>query len=477
MITYGSICSGIEAATVAWHPLGWKPLWFAQFDPEHDYERGPDFPSAVLDHHYPDVPNCGSMLLYPSLVREGILPAPDVLVGGTPCQGWSTAGARKGLADERGQLMLHFIELANAVDEVRIARDQEPCIILWENVPGVLNSHDNGFGHLLAGLAGDDEPLEPGPRPDDGKSAYFWRWKKDTGVHAPKWPHAGAAVGPKRAVSWRVLDAQYADLAQRRERVFVVASARKGFDPGAVLLECEGVRRDSPPQRPSREDVAGTLAGGARKRGGYSTDDIPLVRTINDRDVSPTIDANVDKKWGSDQWVNGGMGVIDEAFGQNRQSGPVDVSHALSAHAGPHGRLDFESETFLVRDVFTGDGETADPISASEHKTYTHEGKTGVRMHNVVEHPAATLCAGDGGISGKDCPEGRVVPDHHRVRRLMPIECERLQGFPDGYTAIPWKGKALEDCPDGPRYKALGNSMAVTIMRWIGERIERELGT
>lgn len=246
-MNYLSMCSGIEAASVAWEWLGWKPIGFAEI------ER---YPSAVLAYHYPSVPNYGDMrgIANRILLRE--IEAPDVIVAGTPCQSYSIAGNRGSLNDERGQLTLSFVQCAAAVDTIR-ARDGKPaCVITWENVPGVLSTHDNAFGCFLAGLAGEDVALLP-----PGK----------------RWPDAGCVYGPKRAVAWRILDAQYFGLAQRRKRVFVVASARAGFDPAEVLFEWQGVRRDSAPSRGARENTAGTLAGGARRRGGYSHDDIPAV--------------------------------------------------------------------------------------------------------------------------------------------------------------------------------------------------------
>lgn len=142
---YGSVCSGIEAASVAWEPLGWQPAWFAEIEA---------FPSAVLATHWPDVANLGDMTKIAAAVRAGVVEAPDVLVGGTPCQAFSIAGLRNGLEDERGQLTLSYVELANAIDAKRRERGEPESIIVWENVPGLLNSKDNAFGCFLAGLAG-----------------------------------------------------------------------------------------------------------------------------------------------------------------------------------------------------------------------------------------------------------------------------------------------------------------------------------
>ena len=234
---FGSVCSGIEAASVAWHPLGWQAAWFAEIEP---------FPCAVLAHHYPAVPNLGDMTTIAKRVMTGEVEAPDVLAGGTPCQAFSVAGLRKSLADERGNLTLKFVELADAIDFVRVRDGRPPAIVFWENVPGVLSTKDNAFGCFLAGLAGENEPLRaPGG----------------------KWANAGAVYGPARAIAWRTVDAQYFGLAQRRRRVFVVASARDGFDPATVLFEWDGVRRDSAPSREAREGSAGRAARSVALRG------------------------------------------------------------------------------------------------------------------------------------------------------------------------------------------------------------------
>jgi DNA (cytosine-5)-methyltransferase 1 len=353
VITYGSVCSGIEAASVAWHPLGWKAEWLAEIE---------TFPCAVLAHHYPNVPNYGDMTALPEMVTNGNIAAPDVLVGGTPCQAFSVAGLRKSLEDNRGQLTIKFLELINANDNVRSDRGQQPCIVIWENVPGVLSTKDNAFGCFLAGLAGEDEALQP---------------------PGGKWSNAGCVFGPQRAVAWRVFDAQYFGVAQRRRRVFVVASARDGFDPAAVLFEFDGVRRDTAPSREAGQSTA--------------------------HDVAPSL-------------VSSGRGVkrIGETPGFTLQAAH---SHAVS-------------------------------IGWSEELTAS------VELHGTIQR------GGDGGRH-----EGVMTP-LMQVRRLTPTECERLQGFPDSYTNVPHRGKPAAD---GPRYKALGNSMAVPVMRWIGSRINEEL--
>jgi DNA (cytosine-5)-methyltransferase 1 len=178
-LQYGSVASGIEAASLAWQPLGWQAVWFAEIDP---------FANAVLAHHYPDVPNLGDMRQIAGRIRGGAAPAPDILVGGTPCQAFSVAGLHGGLDDPRGALTLTFTEIANAIDDTRQQQHPAPpSIIVWENVPGVLYDRANAFGTLLGALAGEGHALQPPGR---------------------KWTHAGYVSGARRRIAWRVLDAQ-----------------------------------------------------------------------------------------------------------------------------------------------------------------------------------------------------------------------------------------------------------------------------
>lgn len=236
-----SICSGIEAASVAFHPLGWQALAFAEIEP---------FPCSLLAHHYPQVPNLGDLTRWREWSPQ-LLAQADVLCGGTPCQAFSVAGLRGSLSDERGNLTLTFCHLYDEIDRIRHLHGRSPAVCLWENVPGVLNTPDNAFGHFLAGLAGEDVPLTP---------------------PGSRWTDAGYVRGPRRAIAWRVLDAQYFGLAQRRERVFVVASADPAFDPAAVLFELDGLRRDTPPRRGPGEGAAPTLSARTKGGGGLGTD-------------------------------------------------------------------------------------------------------------------------------------------------------------------------------------------------------------
>ncbi|HCB1224458.1 TPA: phage N-6-adenine-methyltransferase [Klebsiella variicola subsp. variicola] len=402
---YGSICSGIEAATVAWEPLGWKAAWFSEIEA---------FPSAVLAERWPEVVNLGDMTKIAAAVRAGEVQAPDVMVGGTPCQAFSIAGMRNGLSDARGQLTLSYVELANAIDDKRIERGEEEAIFVWENVPGVLTSHDNAFGCFLAGLAGESCELKPS---------------------GGKWTHAGCVYGPQRTIAWIVKDAQYFGVAQRRKRVFVVASARKGFDPCQVLFESEGVRRDTPPSREPQTAVAALTARGV---GTCGADDNQaqaghIIAECANGDISHTLKAEGFD--GSEDGTGRGIPVI--AFGGGNTGGNIDVAACLTAKGQ---RIDFEVETFAVHG-------TQDPDTNLE-LAHTH---------------------------GRNHGQENAISNGVLVRRLMPVECERLQGFPDNHTQISWRGKEATECPDGPRYRAIGNSMAVPVMRWIGERIASAL--
>ncbi|HDC4280371.1 TPA: phage N-6-adenine-methyltransferase [Enterobacter cloacae] len=478
---YGSVCSGIEAASKAWEPLGWKPAWFSEIEP---------FPSAVLAHHWPEVTNLGDMTKIAEAVRAGDVEAPDVLVGGTPCQAFSIAGLREGLSDDRGQLTLSYVELANAIDAKRRERGEPESIIVWENVPGVLSSKDNAFGCFLAGLAGESSELQPA---------------------GGKWTHAGCVSGPERVIAWRVLDAQFFGVAQRRRRVFVVASARKGFDPAAVLFELDSVRRDSAPRRETQKAVAALTARGV---GTCGADDNQaqaghLIAECANGDVSHTL-----KGEGFDGSEDGtGRGVPVVAFGGGNTSGNIDVATACTAHGV---RMDFDTETFAVHG--TQDPDTNRELAHTLGRNNGQEnaciafsykdngadatvdmaptlraGNHHTSHANGGQPPAIAFQPGNLSRGAGSAPSDQIFPtlkaDHGRgrsdqdphvflgtqVRRLTPIECERLQGFPDNHTLIGWRGKDAAECPDGPRYKAIGNSMAVPVMRWIGERIAAAL--
>ena len=362
---FGSVCSGIGAPEIAWSSLGWEPQWFSEIAA---------FPSKVLAHHFPQVPNHGSL---EGLSTRDVCSPVDVIVGGTPCQSFSIAGLRGGLADSRGNLALEFARLVDAV---------RPRWFVWENVPGVLSVNGGrDFGAIVRALA---------------ELGY--------------------------GLAWRVLDARYFGVPQRRRRVFLVGNSRSAAAAAAVLFEPEGVRRHFAPRRESGEDVAGTLGGGSGGRGWAADTDrmTPMATNAEGAEGFTLTKSNLSKT------VNNQTprAVFDVAASfdptqvtskTNRSSCDGD-SAALSAKARP------PHVAFHL---------TQDPIS-SEART-----------------PELSKSSGGAGILTS------------RVRRLTPRECERLQGFPDDFTLVPGSS-------DSSRYAALGNSMAVPVLKWLGQRIE-----
>ncbi|EGF1661353.1 Dam family site-specific DNA-(adenine-N6)-methyltransferase [Salmonella enterica] len=468
---YGSVCSGIEAASVAWESLGWQPAWFAEIEA---------FPSAVLAHHWPDVTNLGDMTGIAAAVHAGDVEAPDMLVGGTPCQAFSIAGLRYGLADKRGQLSLSYVELANAIDDKRRERGEEEAITVWENVPGVLSSKDNAFGCFIGALAGESCELQPA---------------------GGKWPNAGCVYGPSRIVAWRVLDAQFFGVAQRRRRVFVVASARKEFDPAEVLFEFDSLRRDTPPRREPQTAV--TTDTGSGIEGGSHWDNPanphPTLNQANNiggigasnqevfsqrgaglvsgaySDISRTLLAKENDSTAED------LDTYILAYGGGNTGGNIDVATACTAHGV---RMDFDTETFAVHG--TQDPDTNHELAHTLGRNHGQENVIITEPYTIAirgrEEGSTVEVRNDGTANALLTPNGGragigvgAVGWGMQVRRLTPVECERLQGFPDNHTLISWRGKDAADCPDGQRYKAIGNSMAVPVMRWIGERIAEAL--
>jgi len=376
-VRYLSVCSGIEAATVAWRRLGWTAVAFSEVDA---------FPSAVLAHRFPNTANWGDMESFHEWPAADV----DVLVGGTPCQSFSVAGLRRGMADPRGNLTLTYLA---------IAERYRPRWLVWENVPGVLSA-DGGraFGAFLGGL----EEL-----------GYGW--------------------------AYRTLDAQYFGLAQRRRRVFVVASARGWPAAGSVLFESESLWGDSAPSREAGESPAPSLAARTRGGGGLGTD------TELDGGLIP-----------STSFVTFDTSQITSKTNRSQpQSG--DPCHPLVAQD------DAPTIAFHNRQDPDISGDVTHPLGAKDngHAVAFNESQSGVREGGP--HPTIDANKGTRRMEG--------VRQGMSVRRLTPRECERLQGFPDDWTAVPYRGKSAEACPDGPRYKALGNSMAVPVVRWIGERI------
>jgi DNA (cytosine-5)-methyltransferase 1 len=393
---FGSVCSGIEAASQAWHPLGWKAAWLSEIEP---------FPCAVLAHHYPETPNLGDMNKFESWPDDE-QHAIDLLCGGTPCQSFSIAGLRKGLDDARGNLMLTF---------AAIAAKYRPQWLVWENVPGVLSSNEGrDFASFLGLLSG--QVIEP---PKEG------------------WGNSGIITGYKNAYSlaYRVLDAQYFGVAQRRRRVFVVGCLGDSRRAAAVLFERHSLQGDSAPSRETREGTTRGIEIGPS--GGCFTD------------VNPTLDAGC-KDGPVRNQLAGCVGTLCIATGQ----GGAEIGAEIGADISPTLNCNHEA-----------------PILAFDTTQITSAQNVSNPKYGDPCHPLAAQAhvpAIAYGIAGGGGDKAHVLASM-QVRRLMPIECERLQGFPDNYTQVPHRGKPAAD---GPRYKALGNSWAVPNVYWIGERIQ-----
>ena len=430
---YLSICSGIEAASVAWHPLGWQPVAFAEIE---------KFPSAVLAHHWPDVPNLGDMTKHndwPDTLR------PNLIVGGTPCQAFSVAGLRKGLADPRGNLTLTFLA---------IVAQHRPAWVVWENVPGVLSDKTGAFGAFLGGLA---------------ELGYGW--------------------------AYRVLDAQHFGVAQRRRRVFVVASAGGWTRAAAVLFERESLLWHPAPSREAGK-VAPTIPSRSLGGGGLGTDFecdgglIPEVAgCLQERDskgcdsdtkpghlipvATPTSDVIGCLNSSGGHAVPGNT-VQDAAAHQlipmtthTLRADGFDASEDGTGRGTPLVPVAFDTTQVTSAANYSNPkpGDPCHPLAAGAHAPAIAFAQN--TRDEVREMPIVGALAAQPGMK-----QTSYIRQATAVRRLTPRECERLQGFPDDHTLIPWRGKPADECPDGPRYKALGNSMAVPVMAWIGRRIQ-----
>ena len=484
-LRYLSVCSGIEAATVAWHPLGWEPAAFSEIEA---------FPRAVLTHHYPTVPMHGDF----TTIEGHEYGAIDVLVGGTPCQDFSVAGLRAGIAGDRGNLTLEFL---------RLAARTKPRWIVWENVPGVLSS-DGGraLGAFLGGLA---------------ELGYGF--------------------------AYRVLDAQYFNLAQRRARVFVVGYLGDWRRAAAVLFERESLLWDTAPRREAGKGVAASVIKGAAigrqpHNGPQYGDTISdgSCYTLNCTEqhavVAPTISARTKGGGGlgTDFDCDGGLIASPIVMASGQSNAPIFDNNQCPAltclHEAPIVAHSLRAEGFDASEDGTGRGTPIVPIAynitpSNSNKDYNARESDRAQAvtaggnrpsarggdliaFNVKDHGAdtgplsPTLRSGghdrshaNGGVmpavayttklhntqsnnAGKIFEERTTALDASspppalltamQVRRLTPMECERLQGFPDNFTLVPYRSKPASD---GPRYKALGNSMAVPVMAWIGQRI------
>lgn len=419
---YLSLCSGIEAASVAWESLGWQAVAYSEIEP---------FACAVLAHHYPDVPNIGDMTqVFDWRPYVGTV---DLVVAGTPCQDFSVAGKRAGLAGERSGLAMVFVQVLFVV---------RPEWFVWENVPGVFSTNGGrDFGTFLRALD------------DIGYSC-----------------------------AWRVLDAQYFGVPQRRRRVFVVGHLGDWRPGAAVLFEPHCLRGDSAPRRKTQVDVAGTITASAGRSGGKGTDFSRITQALTGRlggggpddnkaqsgfyvpqpyKTANTLTSRMFKGVNSD--LNEGQTPVISQYGNKAEALTCEGADASPcADRGPtviafHGSQDPDVSGAITHPVarnqgrecciaFTERGRAAGrTLECQEERGYCQQDPGGGRSHNL-----------------------QIMTSQRQVRRLTPRECERLQGFPDDYTLIAYRGKPAADAP---RYRALGNSMAVPVMDWIGERI------
>ena len=400
---YGSVCSGIEAATAAWKPLGWEPAFFSEIE---------KFPCAVLKHHYPEIQLLSDFTsIRGHWLRRLHVPTIDILVGGTPCQSFSLAGLRGGMDDDRGNLALEYL---------RLAKRLRPRWLVWENVPGVLSSgRGRDFGSFLGAL---------------GELGYGF--------------------------SYRVLDAQYFGLAQRRKRVFVVGYLGDWRRAAAVLFEPDSLRGNPAPSREARE-VSPTIPSRSTASGGLGSD----FDCDGGLRVAHTLRANHD---GSEDGTGRGVPILPVCLSSKDHGADATTdltptlrqANAVAIHENQRGEI----TTNQVAGALAGGG--GKPGQGYPAVAVALRGRDAGSQIEIGSDVSNTLRTPTGGSSTG------MVFERMAVRRLTPRECERLQGFPDDFTKIPWRKKSREQCPDGPRYKALGNSMAVPVMAWIGVRIQ-----
>jgi DNA (cytosine-5)-methyltransferase 1 len=464
-LRFGSVCSGMEAASLAWGPLGWECAFVSEIDKA---------PCALLAQRFPNTPNLGDMTKFEEWPDYAI----DLLAGGTPCQSFSVAGLRKGLTDPRGNLMLTF---------GAIAQRYRPTWLLWENVPGVLSSNGGrDFGAFLGMLA---------------ELGYGF--------------------------AYRVLDAQFFGLAQRRKRVFVVGYLGDWRPPAAVLFEPESLRGDSAPRRETGQgstySVAPSLTGSGRgvERAGESRGQDPLVACYGgnntkggsghgdfETETFVTHELRADGFDASEDGTGRGTPLVPVAFSckdhgadaggiaptlramghdgshanagatrENPDSGPDGVGVQLHIAYTLEARAEVQAVAFDTTQITNAmnrsqpeAGKPCHPITAEGHApavaySFALRGRDGgaqVEINGDGDKAGALRAAGGG--SSRD-----YVATQWAVRRLTPMECERLQGAPDDWTLVTHRGKLMAD---GNRYKMIGNSWAVPCVRWIGERID-----
>lgn len=448
IMNYLSVSSGIEAASVAWNPLGFKPIGFSEIAP---------FPCSVLAHHFPDVPNFGDMNGFEEWpIEPGSV---DILVGGTPCQSFSIAGLRGGLEDERGNLALTYC---------RILQKFKPRWFVWENVPGVISSYTDA---------------EKDPAGETNDTEEVWQ-SSDFATLLTCFRECGYSV------AGRILDAQHFGVPQRRRRIFVVGHSGDWRRAAEVLFEPGCVPGDSKKGRKKKSAVAALTATGVGTCGaddnqGQAGHLIPADYQCHGSNVGPmgTLRTGNGNTAGGVPFVTHalrGEGFDASEDGTGRGTPLIAISTGDKSHclnAGGMGRQDYETETMVVQSFRTaGDGAVYDSGDKTAPLTTATDPSSNIicfsgrnRGDDGRGYERGPNVTGDIAGTVDTVKPGNVAGPSIGVRRLTPLECERLQGFPPGWTAVPHRGKPA--C-DGPRYKAIGNSFAVPVVKWIGSRIQ-----
>ena len=451
---YLSLFSGIEAATLAWQPLGWECVGVSEIE---------SFPCAVLEHHYPHIPNLGDVT---KITEQQIkdLGQIDLVVFGSPCQNLSVAGNRRGFDGDQSSLFYAAMEI--------IKHAKQHCgtrFALWENVPGAFSSNaGRDFASVVANMAG----LENVTVPKNG------------------WGKEGAALGDSGLLEWSVLDAQWFRLAQRRKRVFAIVDFGEWASRPPILLERQSLRGDTPPSRETRQDttadVKGRLASGT-ELAGPKLANCGEYHVVGFREggfgefVSTDTSATIRAAGGS---LGGGSESLVCCHGTQDPLTNSNFAYAIGCNSGQENVIAIQGNAIGRKPENGPQGSGYDEgVCFTLTSTDRHAVAYGCAPTTICPNKvnAITASYGLGGADLETKPLVMTLVDNtayyfdsanYVVRRLTPIECERLQGFPDNFTQIPYCNKSADNCPNGVRYKALGNSMAVSVMAWIGRQIE-----